>query len=143
MLQGDMQTQYSIAYICVSYLAQANSAGLGNGALQNLAVDYVPLTTANVQAAVNAQYLNTPPSERYSLIYGPGTDSYPIVNYEYALVQKTQSSQALATDIQALLEYATFPQYGNSAYFLNQVGFVPLPTPIAELSWNQIAEITG
>ncbi|MDA4113853.1 MAG: phosphate ABC transporter substrate-binding protein PstS [Thaumarchaeota archaeon] len=143
MLQGDMQTQYSIAYIGVSYLAKANAAGLGNGALLNLAGNYVLLTTANVQAVVNAQYLNTPPSERYSLIYVPGDSSYPIVNYEYALVQKTQSSPALATDIKALLEYATLPQYGNSPYFLNQVGFVALPAPIAVLSWNQIAEITG
>ena len=46
MLQGDMQTQYSIAYIGVSYLAQANSAGLGNGSAPEPGGNYVPLTTA-------------------------------------------------------------------------------------------------
>jgi phosphate transport system substrate-binding protein len=143
MLQAADQTKYSIAYIGVSYLAQANSDGLGNGKLQNEAGNFVQLTTANIQSAVNAQYASTPPSERVSLIYGPGASSYPIVNYEYAMVQKTQSSPALATDIQALLDYAVLPQYGNSAYFLNQVGFVPLPASVALLSYAQINEITG
>jgi phosphate transport system substrate-binding protein len=142
MLQGDMQTQYSIAYIGVSYLAQANAAGLGNAKLQNLAGNFVQITQANILSAVNAQYTNTPPSERLSLIYGPGATSYPIVNYEYALVQVHQGSQALATDVQALLDFATLPNYGNSPYFLNRVGFVPLPNAIAQLSWAQIAQIT-
>jgi phosphate transport system substrate-binding protein len=143
MLTGCMQTQYSIAYIGVSYLAQANKDGLGNAALKNLAGAFVQLTTANVLSAVNAQFANTPPSEKLSMIYGPGATSYPIVNYEYVLVNQAQSSTALQQDIQALLWYATLPTYGQSAYFLNQVGFVPLPPSIAQLSWAQINSITG
>jgi phosphate transport system substrate-binding protein len=143
MLQACSQTQYCIAYIGVSYLAQSVTDNLGNAALQNLQGAFVLLTTANVQAAVNAQYANTPPSERLSLIYGSGATSYPIVNYEYALVSQSQPSTALQQDIQALLWYATLPQYGQSAYFLNQVGFVQLPPAIAQLSWAQINSITG
>jgi phosphate transport system substrate-binding protein len=143
MLTACAQTQYSIAYIGVSYLASANSDGLGNAALQNLAGSFIQLTTATVTAALNAQYTNTPPSERVSLIYGPGVNSYPIVNFEYVWVQKNQPSTTLQQDIQAILYYATLPQDGNSAYFLNQVGFVALPPSIAQLSWAQIAEITG
>jgi phosphate transport system substrate-binding protein len=143
MLTGCMQTQYSIAYIGVSYLAQANKDGLGNAALKNLAGAFVQLTTANVVTAVNAQFANTPPSEKLSMIYGPGATSYPIVNYEYALVNQNQPNAALQQDIQALLWYATLPQYGQSAYFLNQVGFVPLPPSIAQLTWAQINSITG
>ncbi|MDA4136148.1 MAG: phosphate ABC transporter substrate-binding protein PstS [Thaumarchaeota archaeon] len=143
MLQAASQTQYSIAYIGVSYLAQANAAGLGNGKLQNLAGNFVPLTTPNVSSALNAQYASTPPSERISLIYGPGATSYPIVNFEYALVNSNQPNQALATDIIALLNYATSPQYGNSPYFLNQVGFVPLPASVLQLTCGQILQITG
>jgi phosphate transport system substrate-binding protein len=143
MLQAAEQTPYSIAYIGVSYLTQANVAGLGNAALQNLAGNFVPLTTTNVQSAVNTQYQNTPPSERYSLIYGPGANSYPIVNFEYVLVNKDQPNVALADDIQTLLYYVTLPQDGSTPYFLNQVGFVPLPNTIAQLSWAQIAQISG
>ena len=143
MLTACQQTQYCIAYIGVSYLAQATTAGLGNAALQNLNGNFVQLTTANVQAAVNAQYQSTPPDERYSMIYGPGTTSYPIVNYEYALVKQHQSSSALAQDIQAFLWYTTLPQYGQSAYFLNQVGFIGLPPSILQLTWAQINSITS
>lgn len=143
MLSACNSTAYSISYIGVSYLAQANSDGLGNADLQNLAGNFVQLTTPNVQSALNAQYAATPPSERISLIFGPGATSYPIVNFEYVWVQKNQPSVTLAEDIQALLYYATLPQDGNSAYFLNQVGFVALPPSIAQLSWAQIMSITG
>jgi phosphate transport system substrate-binding protein len=143
MLTACNQTSYSIAYIGVSYLAQAISDGLGNAALKNLAGNFVQLTTANVATAVNAQYASTPPNEKLSMVFGPGATSYPIVNYEYALVDQTQANPTLAADIQALLWYATLPQYGQSAYFLNQVGFVPLPNSIAQLSWAQINSITG
>jgi phosphate transport system substrate-binding protein len=143
MLTACSQTQYCIAYIGVSYLAMANTDGLGNAALQNPSGNFVTLTPTNVEAAVNAQYSSTPPSERYSMIYGSGGNSYPIVNYEYALVQKNQASATLQQDIQAILWYATLPQYGQSSYFLNQVGFVPLPNSIAQLSWAQINSITG
>jgi phosphate transport system substrate-binding protein len=143
MVTAAQQTPYSIAYIGVSYLAQATTDGLGNADLQNLAGHFVQLTTPNVESAVSTQCANTPPSERISLIYGPGANSYPIVNYEYAMVQKNQPNAALATDIQALLNFATLPTYGNSPYFLNQVGFVPLPASVAQLTWAQIDEITG
>jgi phosphate transport system substrate-binding protein len=143
MLTGCDQTQYSIAYIGVSYLAQANTDNLGNAALKNLAGSFVQLTPANVLSAVNAQFANTPPSEKLSMIYGPGATSYPIVNYEYVLVSQSQPNAALQQDIQALLWYATLPTYGQSTYFLNQVGFVPLPPSIAQLSWAQINSITG
>jgi phosphate transport system substrate-binding protein len=143
MLTGCDQTQYSIAYIGVSYLAQANKDNLGNAALKNLAGSFVQLTTANVLSAVNSQFANTPPNEKLSMIYGAGATSYPIVNYEYALVSQSQPNAALQQDIQALLWYATLPTYGQSAYFLNQVGFVPLPPSIAQLSWAQINSITG
>ncbi len=84
-----------------------------------------------------------PADERLSLVYGPGTNSYPIVNFEYAIVAKNQTSQAVAIDVQALLLWAILPNYGNSPYFLNQVGFVPLPSPVIQLSEMQIAEIKG
>ena len=50
MLTACDQTQYSIAYIGVSYQAQATTDNLGSGALQNLAGAFVPLTTTTVSA---------------------------------------------------------------------------------------------
>jgi len=147
MLTACDQTEYSIAYIGVSYQAQATADSLGNAALQNLAGNYVVLTTTTVGAAVNAQYAATPPNEKITLIYGPGANSYPIVNFEYVLVNQVQPNTTLAADIQAILEYATLPQYGQQAYFLNSpatgsLGFLPLPNSIAQLSWAQIESIT-
>ena len=68
------------------------------------------------------------------------------MNFEYALVQQTQSSATLAADIQAFLWWVTLPTGGQSQYFLNSpatgsLGFLPLPNSVAQLSWAQINSI--
>ncbi len=143
MVTACQQKQYSIAYIGVSYLKSAIAAGEGYGYLENRAGNFVNISSSNIQADVNGFQGSIPADERLSLVYGPGTNSYPIVNFEYAIVAKNQTSQAVAIDVQALLLWAILPNYGNSPYFLNQVGFVPLPSPVIQLSEMQIAEIKG
>ena len=62
--------------------------------LQNKAGDFVSPDLANVSAAVQETASNTPPDERTSLIFAPGPKSYPIINYEYAIVKAEQPSPA-------------------------------------------------
>jgi phosphate transport system substrate-binding protein len=50
---------------------------------------------------------------------------YPIVNYEHAIVSTWQPTAAKARDLQAFLHWAITT--GNSAQFLGQVRFQPLP----------------
>lgn len=143
MVTGCNATKYSIAYIGVSYLREAVNESLGYGYLENAAGDFVNITQANIQAAANQKLTQTPADERLSLVNAPGANSYPIINYEYALVLKDQNVTGMALSLRTLLSWAISPQYGNSPYFLNQVNFVQLPPSIAQLSLNQINEITG
>ncbi|MDG7005843.1 MAG: phosphate ABC transporter substrate-binding protein PstS [Nitrososphaerota archaeon] len=141
MVQAASQTEYSIAYIGISYLQNAVKAGLGYAYLQNRAGNFVDITQANIQSAVNAMTSSTPPDETLSLVYAPGTNSYPIINYEYAIVSKTQSDSGMAQAVRTLLNWAIMGNGGNSLSFLNQVGFVPLPASTQALSWAQVAQI--
>ncbi|MHB8567235.1 MAG: phosphate ABC transporter substrate-binding protein PstS [Nitrososphaerales archaeon] len=146
MVQLCNSTQYSIAYIGVSFLKEAtvnNHTPLGYAYLKNYAGNYVNITQTNIQAAANVMVSQTPADERLSLVFAPGANSYPIINYEYAMVSKNQNATGMAGTLRTLLAWALDPQYGNSPYFLNQVSFVPLPQSVVQLSLAQINEIQG
>lgn len=136
-----LQTPYTIAYVGISYLNSANQLGYGNAYLKNKAGHFVGITQTNILSAVSALSSETPKNEIISLIDAPGTDSYPIVNYEYAIVNMDQTSASTAQNIQALLTWIV--TYGNQPFFLLQVHFVPLPASVQKLSLAQIDSITS
>jgi phosphate transport system substrate-binding protein len=137
------QNEYSIAYIGISYLNSAISGKLGYGYLQNQAGNFVNITAANIEAAANALSPCTPANERISLVDAPGANSYPIINYEYAMVSNDQNTTGMAQTLRTLLTWAVDPNHGSSPTFLDQVNFVPLPSATALLSLAQINTISG
>ena len=70
----------------------------------------------------------------------PAAAGYPVINYEYAIVSMRQPSALKARDIKAFLHWAVTA--GNSAQYLTQVRFQPLPTSVVSLSNAQIAKIS-
>lgn len=143
MVQGCQQTPYCIAYIGVSFHAQIAKAGLGTAALENRAGNFV-LPTENAIAAAAAQLTaKTPKDERISLIFAPGKSSYPIINYEYAVVNVLQTDSATAAAVKALLTWAIDPAGGNAPGYLDAVHFVALPAAVVVLSKAQISRIHG
>jgi phosphate transport system substrate-binding protein len=143
MVNALAKDKYGIAYIGVSYLLQTVNEGLGYAYLLNQAGNYVNITQQNIQAAANSLVSQTPPDERISLIYAPGANSYPIINYEYAIVSKSQPDANTALLIRTFLSWAISPNGGNSPTYLNQVGFIPLPSSVVQLSQAQINQIQG
>lgn len=134
-----------IAYIGVSYLVSATTGtpALGYAYLANKAGNFVNISKTNIQSAVNEVAPSTPADERISLEYAAGANSYPIVNFEYALVSRNQNVSGMALTLRTFLQWAIDPQYGNSPTYLNQVNFVQLPTSVVQLDLAQINEITG
>lgn len=133
---------YSIAYIGISYLGPAVSAGLPYGYLENQAGNFVNISATNIDAAVSQFASSVPNDERISMIDGPGANSYPIVNFEYALVSKNQTNPNVALDLKTFLKWAADPNYGNSYYYLHYAEFQPLPASVYQLTLNQINEIS-
>ncbi len=132
---------YSIAYIGTSYQDQVQSAGLGIARLKNRNGNFVLPTAANAKEAADEMAPKTPANERISLIFAPGGNSYPIINYEYAIVKRRQRSAATAAAMREFFNWAISPTGGNAPNFMNRVHFVPLPASIAKLSAAQIAQI--
>lgn len=139
MVQACQATKYSIAYIGVSFLDQTEKAGLGYAALQNQAGKFVLPTEKTISAAADALVGKTPKDERISLIYGPGAESYPIINYEYAIINPKQPNAETASDLKNFLNWTITG--GQSPEYLDKVHFIKLPSNIVNLSKEQIAEI--
>ena len=56
---------------------------------------------------------NIPANLAAPLIYEPGAQSYPIVNFEYIVVKSTQSSADVAMAIRTFLAFAISPTGGS------------------------------
>ena len=141
MVTGCAQTPGCVAYIGTSYLDQAVQKGLGEAQLGNASGNYLLPDAQSVQAEAAGFAAQTPANEAISLINGPAADGYPIVNYEYAIVNSGQKDGATAQTLQAFLHWTITD--GNNASFLDKVHFQPLPAEVAKSSDAQIVKISG
>ncbi len=141
MVQALKQTPYSIAYVGISFLNQTNQAGLGYAALENKNGKFVLPTASTISASAASVGSSTPADERISIVFTPGDNSYPIVNYEYAVVSTKQANAATTKAVKAFLNWAVSSTGGNTSSFLDQVHFIALPPAIVQLSQAQISKI--
>jgi phosphate transport system substrate-binding protein len=138
MVTGCKSTPGCIAYIGTSYLKKTTAANVGEAQVANKAGSYVLPTTSAVNAALSS-FPTTPANEAMSLINGSAPQGYPIINYEYAIVNTKQSSATDAQDVKAFLHWAITT--GNGSTYLGPVNFVPLPSQVVSLSDAQISKI--
>jgi phosphate transport system substrate-binding protein len=141
MVTGCQATPGCVAYIGISFLDQATQKGLGEAQLANGAGKYLLPDPQSIKAEAAGFASQTPANEAISLINGPAPDGYPIINYEYAIVNSKQKDAATAQTVQAFLHWTLTD--GSVPTFLDQVHFQPLPDSVAKLSDAQIATITG
>jgi len=140
MVEGCQANKGCIAYIGISYLQKTQDAGLGTASLQNKAGKFLQPTPSAVKAAAAALTSKTPANQSLSMINGPAADGYPIVNYEYAIVKKSQPNSTKAQDIRAFLHWAVHSGQDQATY-LDPVEFQPLPSSVVNQSDAQIAKI--
>jgi phosphate transport system substrate-binding protein len=139
MVSGCAAHPGCVAYIGISYLKGATSAGLGEARLLNSSGNYVLPNANTISAAAESFATVTPTSGTISLIDSAAPDGYPLVNYEYAIVNTQQASSAKAATIKALLNWIL--TQGSSTTYLAQVGFQPLPPQVATIADSLIARI--
>ena len=96
VLQAVAATPYAIGYLGTSYGDQVAKAGLGTALIENQAGKFLLPTARSIADAAHELDPRTPPYERISLVYAPGDNSYPLINYEYAVVSKSQPDGATA-----------------------------------------------
>jgi len=140
MVQTLQSTPYSIGYVGVSFSDKLAAAQLGTAALKNGAGEFVLPTKETITAGAASLGPRTPADERLSLVYAPASGSYPLVNYEYAVVSTKQPDPTTAAAVRRFLLWSIVPSETNEAY-LDTVHFIPLPPHTWELSQAQIQSI--
>jgi phosphate transport system substrate-binding protein len=141
MVQALAATPYSIGYVGVSFHDAIAKAGLGTAMVKNQAGQFLVPTAETVSAAASELDPRTPADERLSLAFAPGAHSYPLINYEYAVVSTDQPNPATADSVRRFLLWAVSTEGGNAPKYLDAVRFIPLPDFIRALSENQISRI--
>ncbi len=140
MVSGCKVTPGCIAYIGISYLSQTQGV-LGEAQIQNKSGNFELPTPAAIAAEAASFASSTPASGAISLIYGPASDGYPIINYEYTIVNKQQSSATVAQGIKSFLAWCLDSRYGATSANLSQVGFQPLPPSAISVAVNLLSKI--
>jgi phosphate transport system substrate-binding protein len=138
MLAACGSTKGCIAYLGISYLTKATTAGLGTASLADKSGTFEAPTTATITSALSS-FPAAPASGAESLINsGSG---YPIINYEYAIVKKAQPSAAEAAAVKKFLGWVITT--GNSSTYLSAVGFLPLPSATQTVAKTLINSISS
>ena len=134
-------TPYGIAYVGGSLFDQVAAAHLGTATLKNQAGKFVAPTPRTVGLAAAELGSRTPKDERLSLVFAPGAESYPLVNYEYAIVAAKQPDAATASALRAFLLWSIDEGHGNDQKLLDPLHFATLPEYVRALSDAQIRKI--
>jgi phosphate transport system substrate-binding protein len=143
MVQTCHATPGCIAYIGISSEDAAKTAGLGEAMLQNKAGNYVQPDSTTVESAVAAGSTSIPASLAAPIIYEPGAQSYPIVNFEYIVVKNKQSSADTALAIRDFFTFAIDPAGGSTPAFLAKEHFEGLPSSVIPQVKSAISTISG
>ena len=141
MVNAMKNALYSIAYVGISFKKSIEDNKLGEAALENRAGKFVLPTDETVKSAAGEMSSKTPDDESMSLIFAPGEQSYPIINYEYAIVNAHQPSADMAKEMKEFLGWTISPEHGNASENLDKVYFIALPSAIMKLSQAQIDKI--
>lgn len=141
MVKALASTPYSIGYVGISFHDAAAKAGVGSALLKNQAGAFLSPTPETISEAASNLDQRTPADERLTLVYAPGANSYPLINYEYVVVSTQQPNPETAAALHHFLSWAVGLQGGNASKYLNAVGFVALPDFIRALSERQIGRI--
>ena len=141
MVKAVAAAPYTIGYIGISFHGDIAKAGLGTAMIRNQAGQFLLPTAETVSAAASVLDPRTPTDERLSLAFAPGDNSYPLINYEYAVVSTQQPDPTTAAAIRHFLLWSISLEGGNAPKYLDMVQFIQLPDFIRALSENQINRI--
>lgn len=141
MVAGCEQTPGCLAYIGISWLRTAVAHGLGYAELLNGSGNYVLPTNVNIQSEVSS-FKKVPTNAALALINSHTVKyGYPIVNFEYAIVNTKQSSSSTAAAIRAFLAWGMDPRYGSTTATLSPFYFHALSPSSMQIAVNLLKQV--
>jgi phosphate transport system substrate-binding protein len=123
----------------IGYIEQAYSQGLllPFAEIRNQAGSYVLPSTRTITAAA-AQKPHITPTD-FSIVNQPGSSSYPISGYSWAVIYTHQPDQSHGQDLVTMLDWLT---HDGQAYAAANL-YVPLPAQVRQLAHTMLQQVTG
>ena len=123
----------------IGYIEQAYSQGLllPFAEIRNQAGNYVLPSTRTITAAA-AQKPHITPTD-FSIVNQPGSSSYPISGYSWAMIYTHQPDQSRGQDLVTMLDWLTTSGQAYAAANL----YVPLPAQVRQLAHTMLQQVTG
>jgi phosphate transport system substrate-binding protein len=129
-------TPYSIGYVELNYAIQNNFT---YAAIKNAAGNFVVPTTTTVLADASQKTSVSPTN--FSIVNGPGANSYPIAGYSWAILLQKQTSATAGAITVKVLDWLTHTGGGQS--LATSLDYVPLPAAIQSYARSQLLLVTG
>ena len=136
---GSVTSTVNLTPFSIGYVEQAYSQGLvlPFAAIRNQAGNYV-LPSSQTIAAAAAQKPHITPTD-FSIVNQPGSSSYPISGYSWALIYTHQPNQGPGQELVTMLDWLT---HNGQAYAAANL-YVPLPAQVRELAHTMLGRVTG
>lgn len=130
--QSVASTPGALGYVELAYVLQNH---MTDAVVQNKAGHYVAPTQSSVAAAA-AQFPNVS-AQNFSIDNAPGTTSYPIAGYSWALLAKSPKSAAKGKELVQLFRWldTTGQSYAGS------LDYVPLPSGVRSTARHDLSSI--
>jgi phosphate transport system substrate-binding protein len=126
------QKQGAIGYVEFGYALQARFT---NAALKNKAGSFVVPSRGSIgQAGLQAKGLS---SSKFSIIYEPGPETYPLANFSWTLLYQKQSNQAKGIALGKLFDWVVT----TGQKYASTLGYAPLPPGVVSLSRHTLLEL--
>jgi phosphate transport system substrate-binding protein len=129
-------TPYSIGYVELAYALQNHFT---YAAVKNAAGAYVLPSLTSV--AADASQKPDVTASDFSIVNEPGSGSYPIAGYSWALIAQKQANAITGKSLIQMLDWVTHTGGGQDQ--ASSLGYVPLPANIQTLARNTLMLATG
>ena len=129
-------TPYSIGYVELNYAVEN---GFTYAAVKNAAGVFVVPTPASVAADAATKKGLSPTN--FSIVNGPGKNSYPIAGYSWAILLQKQTSSTTGSTLVKVLDWTT--QTGGGQSLATSLHYVPLPPAVQTYARTQLLTVTG
>jgi len=141
MASDIVNTPGSIGYVEYSYLLIPGNAAISAAVLQDKNGQWLTPTSTGMlsyiaKAAAAASASITP--ENFSIVFQAGKDAWPLATYSWAIVAKSQPSQATG---EAVVKYLDWESHVAQLLDATANGYVPLPTAAAAYARAQLAAV--
>lgn len=139
MAETLVNTLGAIGYVEYSYVLIPGNDAIQVAQLQDKAGAWLEPNLTDIANAATAAGTTSLSADNFNITYQAGKDVWPFATYSWAVVNKTQTSEATCEAVTKFLDWNA--HYGQKAY-ASEEGYVPLPAPVAAYARTQLQSVT-